>query len=372
MSYKTEKVITDAQFPRLPGGALPSGTKLKLVYNRFTNNSQPDKNKIQINLVFSHGTGMNKEVWSYYVRTLFAANDNYKLWQLNTIIARDAVNHGDSAILNGDRLGFDYPWDQGGKDIVAVIKNEISQGTIQVNDKSKIILIGHSLGGSESIFAGFYAPTLIDSVISIEPVTYGDEASMKKFGKILGKMRNLIIDKFDSEDDFDTYYKEFSFYKVFTPEILKDFVSSEKVDNKDGTFSSKASAYSQLATYFGAMKSVPLLMSLLPHYRIPLCHVVGSEATWSPPEVVPYTKECVSESLLEQHSIEGGDHLVNGQKPDECIALIKKYVTGRVDKVDTEINAKLENRFAGNRNDMFETFINDSLKEIASEGNPKL
>ena len=92
---------------------------------------------------------------------------------LDSVIAIDMVGHGDSSLENQGKLGTIFRWDDGAKDVIAIIKHEIATtGDFQNNLESRNLIIGHSMG--DSIFiCNILEPSLFDAVIPIEAVIYG-------------------------------------------------------------------------------------------------------------------------------------------------------------------------------------------------------
>ena len=65
---------------------------------------------------------------------------------------------------------------------------------------------------------------------------------------------------------------------------------------------------------------------------IPLTHIVGAAAKWNPPESVPSIRKNLG-NLWKTYDIEKGEHLVNGELPDETVGAIAEHISGRVDAV---------------------------------------
>ncbi len=139
----------DAHYPRTPlNSTVYPSDRLDLVLTVYesrlldsVDSAHNDlHNKEIINLIFVHGTGMCKEVWNYHIDKLFRGNDKKdRKWILGTAVAIDAVNHGDSYLLNKNKVGWCYNWLDGGKDISRVVK--------KLNLKGRTLSIGHSMGG---------------------------------------------------------------------------------------------------------------------------------------------------------------------------------------------------------------------------------
>lgn len=386
--YTLEKKTADATFPRANGSTICATDRLKLSYNKyFTVRNTIPKETIKINLIFAHGTGMNKSIWNYHIRRLYDISERSEGWKLNSVLAIDAAGHGDSAMLNEGKPGWIYKWEDGAKDLIQVIKQEQRNDNEFVNGPyTKNILVGHSLGGFQAIMAAYYEPSLFDAVIPIEPVIYMDIKHAATFTKIFNKMAAFIIDKFDDEDQFNEYFKEFSFYKNMKPDVLRDLMEDEVAtfidpETKETRYMTKASNPSQMATYLSAVLSIPAGMAILPHLRTQVCHIIGDKATWNPPESIPYIRNAIpNEYLMDPVDIRGGQHLVNGEQPDEIIQAIENVILKRVEAAIENKQYVPEVKYAGNRSEilkaqwdlMTQGKIEQASKFSKPEDKPKL
>ncbi|EGW34388.1 uncharacterized protein SPAPADRAFT_59815, partial [Spathaspora passalidarum NRRL Y-27907] len=345
MSYTTEKKISSAHQFRAPGSTvLPEDAKdLKLVYFKYKTKI-PVAGKLKFNLIFCHGTGFNKSVWTYYVNKLYSlCQTGSTSWAIDSVISIDQIGHGDSSLENEGKLGPIVRWDEGGKDVIEVIKHEIATTGDFTNDvNSRNVVIGHSMGGFNALYASFYEPTLIDACVPIEPVIYGEAGGLDKFKKIFGKIAKIMIDKFEDMQEVEFFFKEFSFYKNFHPQVLQDFMEDEivaEVDpvTKEKKYRLKCKINNQMSAYLGAFMSIAIGMHILSLIRVPIFHVIGKKAVWNPPNSIPWIRSTINPEFLgESFDIPQGEHLVNGERPDEVISIIAKVLETRAEKFPAE------------------------------------
>lgn len=355
--YTLEKKTTDAAFPRAPGSTVLSNDRLKIVYNKYlTTKGAIPKDKIKVNLIFAHGTGMNKSIWNYHIKKLFEHSQSASTWVLNSVLSIDAIGHGDSSLLNEGKIGWVYKWDDGSKDIIQIVKHEQQTTNEFVNNVStKNILVGHSLGGFMAVVASFYEPSMFDAVIPVEGVLFMDPKTDGRFLSIFSKLSSILIDKFESEEECNDYFTKFSIYKALHPEVLKDFMEDEKAtyvdpETKETRFMTKASTSNQMSTYYSARISIPLVMRIFPLLTVPLVHVIGSKATWNPPQSVKFVRDAVpKEYLLDTIDIPDGDHLVNGTDPDVLVRIIEETIRKRVDTAIENRPNEPEVKYGGNK-----------------------
>lgn len=339
MSYSYEKKITLAHPFRATGSTLlhEEQSSLKIVYDKYkTRSPYPNSsNQLRYNLIFIHGTGFNKSIWKYHINKLYQLSQSQQVpWFLDSVISLDMVGHGDSSLENQGKIGPIFRWDDGGKDVVNVVKYELnSTGDFKNDFNSRNIVIGHSMGGYCALYASFLEPSLFDSVIPIEPVAYGAPGGLEKFTKIFKKISKLLIDTFDSKEDVNFFFKEFSFFKNMQSQVSDDFINGEIYEiEQDGEikYKLKCNTSHQMAAYYGAFMSISYIMLALPLLRVPICHVIGEKAVWNPPESIPWIRNAIKPEFLSQTvDVPNGEHLLNVELPDETIEIISNFITKR-------------------------------------------
>ena len=365
MSFDLEKKITTAHIPRASGSTILASDTLNVVYNKYKSTAAIPTDAIRYNLIFSHGTGMNKSIWHYHIKSLFewSQKSNGKIY-IDSVIAIDAAGHGDSGVINRNKLGWIFRWDEGGKDIIEVVRNEHrTTGDFQNNFKSRNILIGHSMGGFLSLLAAFYEPDLFDATVPIEPVVYLDSRSTRKFSQrflIIGKM---IINEFDTKQAFEDFFKVHSFYKNIDPKVMDDFLNDELLEvidpkTKDVKYRIKSSSQAQMAGYVSSALVLPLGMDIYKHIRVPIAHVIGKNAKWNPPESTEFFRGSVNPDFLAAtYDIEGGEHLVNAEKPDDLLEVLKDFILKRKVEFKSTAAQLPEQKAEGLRQKVFESEI---------------
>ncbi|EGV65244.1 hypothetical protein PSN45_002611 [Yamadazyma tenuis] len=337
--YTQEKKTISAHTPRLPGTTLlaEDQRRLKLVYHKFTTTTPRfTTDQVRINVLFTHGTGMNKSVWNYHIRRLYEESTAASTWYLGSVIAFDNIAHGDSAMLNNDILGWTNGWTDGGKDIIKIVQHEIDTTGDFVNGKySKNIAVGHSLGGHQTLMAGYLEPHLFDVVIPIEAPYYYDLSQRDRYIGVFKKVSRLIQDEFDTLEDFYTYYRKYSFYQTMQPEVLSEMLEDEYYTVYDPAtnttkYRSKASKQRQASCYFSSMYNLKKSYTMVPLLECKCVFVEGEKATWNPPQATKYFQDTADpNALLKVHTVPGGTHMCFGEKPDELVAMLKQLFEDR-------------------------------------------
>lgn len=384
MSFTKELKSTQAAYPRHDGSTVLMGQRLKISYNKYTANYAIPENQTAINLIFAHGTGMNKALWNYHITRLYELGMKSSTWKVGSVISVDAVNHGDSALANVGKLGWGLAWTDHGRDIVEIVKHEqqLWPGSFENGIRSRNILVGHSFGGYGVIFAGFQEPHLFDSVVAIEPVVFysNDPQVRAKFTAIFRKISLMLIDSFDSLEEYVGFFKQFSFYKKFHPAVLKDLIDDElytAVDPLTGEtkYKTKASAKAQVGVYVSAGVSLGQSEDLLRGIQIPVTHVVGKAAKWNPEATIPAIRQCLDAQLWKAVDVEKGEHLLNGELPDETVKIIADHIESRVAVAKKNVAYFPEIRFGGDEKKIFdhgyETLLEDKLDESMTFAAPR-
>lgn len=340
-SYKYSKETIEAAYPRSTSNStiLPND-RLKLVYNRFQVKPTVRKAK-RFNVIFLHGTGMNKAIWNYYVEKLVAFSEEPNCpFLFNVLIAFDAVSHCDSGILNKGKVGVDYIWMDGSRDALKIVESETNKDPNFGNCST--IAIGHSLGGHSALMAGFLSPLSFDSIIAIEPVIYSlpDSAPITQlWNKMLPAVSKAIITEFPSDLQFLDYMQHKSFYRKFNPTIFKDFINDERIEDETGV-RAKTSKVLQMGTYVCGAHSLPIGWSNLKFIPVPVLQITGAASTWNPPK----SEVKVTERLqnCELAYVPEGTHLVHSELPDQVIQLILKFLVKRAQLGQSTIKVSSE------------------------------
>lgn len=327
--YTVEKKTTTASLRTL-GSIVCEGDILQVVYNKFKSTKKHAPEATKYNLIFAHGTGMNKSIWSYHIKKLFERKSDYAI---DTVISIDAVGHGDSAVLNAGKIGWICKWDDQTRDILQIIRNEqTTTGDFLPKSGFKTVIIGHSFGAFGAIMAGVVEPNLFDSVVAIEPIIYGTSETVTAFSGRLGKIYTSLRDNFNSLDEATKYFTETHFFRNLHPEVLKDFIADEVYETTEGgqkIARVKATALNQMICYYSATMAIPLGMLVLPTYTIPIVHIAGKASDWNPPGANDFIRGSIpSDVLVRGIDLEGG-HLMVHEDPDNSVDAIADHLFQR-------------------------------------------
>ncbi|ORY36942.1 hypothetical protein BCR35DRAFT_60181, partial [Leucosporidium creatinivorum] len=181
--------------------------QLYLAVNRYRPKKRREGGQQGLTLVFAHANGFHKEIWEPTMADLLDQLEHPSQPQalpVDEIWALDAVNQGDSGVLNESVLGNAFNWADHGRDIlnfvISYLDNPSSPDSTSTElpplqaDSSLLALdtesraeggaspssrlwrdriivgIGHSLGGGGMAYASSASPSLFSSIIFCDPV----------------------------------------------------------------------------------------------------------------------------------------------------------------------------------------------------------
>lgn len=331
-NYKKETKVSAAVSSRIIGATLIHEVdSLQLVYDLYTytgttvNTTNPTH---LVNFLFLHGSGMNRSVWEYYVAYILnnMKQKNVK-WQINKIITLDQVTHGDSAELNRHKLGVNFDWADGARDACKIAQEEFQPiGAANCYN----IVIGHSMGGFQSLACNVLYPDLFNLSILIEPVVYVPHVKNKENvtivpPKFYNALWSKMTDNFKDMKEFETFMKNNSFYKKSNPEILERMIQFEAIHTPEGAIKTKISQEQNMLCYLTLDPTARWLIGSLSYIKIPVYGIVGGISTWCPPQNQELLVSRIP--LYEKDIIPDGDHLVNLEDPQTCLNKIVDRIT---------------------------------------------
>ncbi|KAG0671894.1 hypothetical protein C6P45_004769 [Maudiozyma exigua] len=335
-NYKKETKITAAVPSRTKGATLIHEVDtLQLVYDLYTYTGDKVVATTplhSINFLFLHGSGMNRAVWEYYVAYILEIMKQKNVhWKINKIITMDQVTHGDSAELNRHKLGTNFDWADGARDACKVAQEEFLP-TSDTNCYN--VVVGHSMGGFQSLACNVLCPDLFNLSILIEPVVYVPHVQNKDNVTIIpprfyNALWSKMTDNFKNMEEFETFMKNDSFYKKSNSEILQRMIQFEAIHTMEGTIKTKISQEQNMLCYLTLDPTARWLIGSLPYIKIPVHGIVGGISTWCPPQNQELLVSRIP--LYEKDVIPDGDHLVNLEDPGTCLNRIVERITEFID-----------------------------------------
>ncbi|CAP79115.1 Pc06g01220 [Penicillium rubens Wisconsin 54-1255] len=144
-----KSLVVPATYPRAPATVQSPGVQLSIAVNEY----RPSKVGSGATLLLTHGTSFCKEMWEPLIEFWFRVDSPLRH---QAVFAIDAVNHGDSAVLNRGLLGTSR----------------------------------HSFGGGTLAHASILSPKTFDATILVEPILFQMKEQTTKIAKLVLNRRD--------------------------------------------------------------------------------------------------------------------------------------------------------------------------------------
>ncbi|ODV76770.1 alpha/beta-hydrolase [Suhomyces tanzawaensis NRRL Y-17324] len=313
---------------------------LKIAYRRYEATNAIPPAATAINLVLFHGTGMNKGLWHYHIDQLYRRFSSSATIRINTVLAMDAINHGDSAVANRGRLGSRYDWRDGGYDIVKVVTKDEASSFLSSHQRHINVLVGHSFGGCTVMFAASFGLEVFDCCIPINPVCYfaPEERFVRQKAMTDWWYKGYLNSRVAVATAQDYWlvvlkkYQKNVFYARFHPLVLSNFVEDEippEVGSlADGdTLELKTSTEVQRLLYSYSDFNDANGQAALANIKIPVFLIYG-ENDLADAKNRNHTREVLKQSCRYIEIPKGG-HVLHAEEPDLTVHLLGLIIEER-------------------------------------------
>ncbi|SCV72099.1 BQ2448_4793 [Microbotryum intermedium] len=334
--------------------------QLFLAVNRYVNRAAaPSKEAPLLTLVFAHANGFHKETWEPVISDLLDSWDP-ALMPIGEIWCLDAVNQGDSAVLNEAVL---VDWSDHGRDIanflisylpdplspsstsstnlpyissphnttrLALDNLAVAAGSIyptwRIFRNRLIVGIGHSLGGGGMAFAATAQPSLFSSIILCDPVLLPPGAD--RVMSALTKGALVRKETWGSKQEAKEGFLKKAFFRGWDARTLNLYVelATKEVIGKDGKkgVALKCRAKDEALVFGdltgGAARRAAGRLALLPS-TLPVHFIFAEKGSIVPPS--PDRENLLQLIPLATHvTIPGSGHLIAQERPTETALVI--------------------------------------------------
>lgn len=326
MTYSVSLHLCKAHAPRTPGSTILPDDRMDVVYRKYTATAPTAPT---LNLLFIHGTGMNKAVWHYHIQRLF---EQQGAWQIGTAVSVDVVNHGDLAVLNRTKLGPGFTWIDAAKDLLAVVEAE------QLAARP-LVAVGHSLGGGLCVLAASMSPRLFDLVVLADPVMSPETYRMPRdqLGKYVQfrratykRMRANLTDRFASVAAGKEWFATNSIYRGCDARLLADIADDEVVEQTDGTAIAKSPVDQQMLVYNDRVYGGVMAYAAAQALTCEVLYVPRTKAsTGLPLELVELIAKAINHVTVEP--IPGTGHMCHMEQPDAMVERLVRWLDRRAE-----------------------------------------
>ncbi|EIN14493.1 hypothetical protein PUNSTDRAFT_41688 [Punctularia strigosozonata HHB-11173 SS5] len=323
----------------------------------------------RITLILAHANGFPKEIWEPTLQSLISHSESAD-YIIEEIWSWEAVQHGDSALINAKALSGVHDWADNSRDILNFLINYMpSAGSDEslpthlnpvepsvsafraksgFSDRT-LVAIGHSYGGTTSAFAALTHPWLFSAIILIDPIInpasdYGEKYVHHLVAGAI-KRRNGWSSRAEALEQF----KRIPFFAAWEPAVLQRYIDFGLYEDRKGQFQLKMTPIQEAVAFVETRLSAKVwdLMPLLDE-QVALHWVKPARLLSIPGLRTKEESEKIAQELVwlrpanASNTILPTGHLVPHESPsslaqDLHLFLVKKY--GR--SVRYHSNAKL-------------------------------
>ncbi|KAF7422907.1 hypothetical protein PC9H_011071 [Pleurotus ostreatus] len=197
-----------------------------------------------LTLLFVHGNGFNKETWDATIRYIFESTSHFDIAE---VWSYEAVQTGDSALLNKGKVGAVYDCRDNSRDIVNFLNNFLAESPLKTPPthlpqvsaaesdyrkkygfkNRKLVGIGHSFGGLTMTLAALINPALFSSLINVDativsPLCYELTKNTYVPDTALGIL--LRRDRWGSREEAKALMLKSPFFASWHPDVLQSYV----------------------------------------------------------------------------------------------------------------------------------------------------
>ncbi|EIN14480.1 hypothetical protein PUNSTDRAFT_96391 [Punctularia strigosozonata HHB-11173 SS5] len=336
---------------------------LWIVANRYVHRNALRGHTKGLTLFLAHANGFPKETWEPTIQCVldYAEDPRRTAIQVDEIWAWEAVQHGDSALLNAENLGGLYDWSDNSRDILnfflhylpteihpgqlpvhltPIHETEASQRKVQGIPGRTIIGVGHSFGGVTITRAALAYPAIFADLILIDPpiaARYGGDAIIDPVVYAAVSRRAT----WPSRENAAKLLKESTFFSAWDPAVLNLYLECGMIENPDGSVRLKMTGEQEGILY--EQRTAREVFELLEHLdpRIELrwimptrSSVFGSEEWQTEIKVWRRPVNCSNVRL------EAG-HLMVQENPKELGYEIHKFISDKYGACSAPASARL-------------------------------
>ena len=234
--FRVVEHVVPAQHTRQnPWGTTPGHERdLKLAVKQYIPTSLSDPKQGDITIIGAHANGFPKELYEPFWDDLYERLHSLGK-HIRSIWIADVANQGQSGIVNQQTLGNEPGWFDHARDLLFLINQK------QIEMPAPLIGIGHSLGGTQLAHLALLHPSLLHSMILIDPVIMRANPS-----KAYAASSVYRRDTWPSLDDARQRFGASKFFQSWDPRYFEQWIKyglrqSPSEDNNDSTSSAGSS-----------------------------------------------------------------------------------------------------------------------------------
>ncbi|KAK9472606.1 Alpha/Beta hydrolase protein [Dipodascopsis tothii] len=266
---KYERVELAAAWPRMRrNGTILDTDRLRLVAGIYRPHNAPATG---LTAVLLHCNEQTKESWEGVLARLLPSAT-----PLVAAVAIDFVACGESAAANRGKLGLGTRPLDGTYDLIEVIR--------ALDLPAPIVLIGHSLGAVQGLWAAAMYPRLFERVVAIEPPLAVASVMTVFYARLLAVARSLPA-TFTSREAANKWIDR-SYMAAFDPAVLERQRGLLLYDEPDGSVSWTMTADQSQQMYHAMAYDAVQVVRALKFVHGPVSLLRCSKNSWMPDDAV--------------------------------------------------------------------------------------
>ncbi|KAI0058362.1 alpha/beta-hydrolase [Artomyces pyxidatus] len=245
----------------------------KILWNVLTRYVHKDAGKRRgkgLTLFMAHANGMHKETFEPMLQQLLFQTDSNMTVQIDEVWSIDAVQHGDSGILNAANLGLLFDWVDNTRDILNFFLHNLPETVspeplpvhlprvspleteARVNygfPSRSLVILGHSYGGCSLTLAAHNHPKLFSALVLVDPVIIPVEFDR---ARRLHQYISGAIARRDTWPSREEAYRLLSaspFFGAWSPDVLKSYVEHALAVDPSGQVKLKCSGVQEAIVF---------------------------------------------------------------------------------------------------------------------------
>lgn len=189
-----------------------------------------------VTLVLTHSLGSLRQIWEPTILEMITLARTFEL-DIDEIWTFEAVQHGDSALLNDKNLRDVFDWHDHCRDILNFLLHymppDAYSGPVPMclpaarkadQTLRRVIGIGHSFGGTTMVRAAEDMPQLFDKVIVVEPMIVPPTYHGGKSFELLVQSSLIKPMLYQSKESAQQYFAKRNPTKRWHPTVLNTFI----------------------------------------------------------------------------------------------------------------------------------------------------
>jgi len=341
-------------------------TALYNVFNRYVLSERP-KSGVPISLLVLQANGFPKEIWEpclgFLINEMKQSTNSTFIEEIWTM---DAVNHGDSGLVNEKYLTDSFDWADHARDILNFVANYLPESGAQdvsthlpaigrdisgyrltrgFQDRT-LVALGHSFGGCSATRAALHAPQLFSSLVLVDPVILpsykivdGGFAWMSKRCVPALSRRTM----WSSREEALNLFLKSPFFQVWHPDALRAYVDyGIAPDFASNVVKLKCSGYQEAVVFSDGLvaRETWELLSQLDEKIEVYFIMAGTGAEVSGGEDAAQQVVWRRRGNCSHVRVGGAGHLITQEKPRELAILVADFLHRKYDK-NSSVHSKL-------------------------------